>query len=204
MPGRGGDGTVSGWSWISKTNLGIGGSFTFARGASPDRVMEAFGMNPANAFVVSAAQAVRSLPYPDDGETHPPEHPWIRVGTTGEWAFALDESSGGSGGYEEDAARALSAGSEAALLTHVGPLNTFHFYADGAEVTAFEPMRAWDRWGTDPDRFLPYMQAAGLSPDDDTAPRGAVIAVAEMLTLALGIRLDEGTALGPLRTVQRD
>lgn len=204
MTDRTGDSVTPAWDWIEETALAIGGSISFARGASPERVMEAFGMNPANAFVATAAQATRSLPYPDYLETYPAHHPWIRVGTAGEWGFAIDESSGGYGGYEEDAARALSAGTEAVLVTQTASLSYFHYYVDGAEITAFEPLLAWDRFGTDPDRFLPYMRQAGVRLDDDDAVTDPVIAVLDMVTLALGIRLSGDVALGPLLTVQRD
>lgn len=203
MTDRTGDGVTSEWGWIEETGLTLGGSISFARGASPERVMEAFGMNPVNAFVATVAQARESLPYPDYLETYPPDHPWIRVGTAGEWGFAVDESSGGVG-YEEDAARALSAGTEAVLVTRAESLSYFYYYIDGAEITAFEPLFGWARFGTDPDRFLPYMRQAGMRLDDDDAIKDPVIAVLEMVTLALGIRLSRDVALGPLLTVQRD
>jgi hypothetical protein len=209
MRGRIEDDAASGWSWITETALGGGGSYTFARGASPERVMRAFGMNPAKAFLAPDAWEARSLPYPDYQQTYPPEHPWIRVGTTGGWGFALDESSSGFGDYEEEAASALSAGTEAVLLTHTASIDGFSYYADGSEVTAFEPLRAWERWGTDPDRILPYMRQTGLPVDPP--PPGSYpslvnprIAVLEMLTLAFGIRLPREAALGPLLTAQRD
>jgi hypothetical protein len=40
--------------------------------------------------------------------------------------------------------------------------------------------------------------------DDDDAVKDPVIAVLEMVTLALGISLSKDVALGPLLTVQRD
>jgi hypothetical protein len=40
MPDSSEGGAVSGWSWIDETALELGGSFTFARGAPPGRVME--------------------------------------------------------------------------------------------------------------------------------------------------------------------
>jgi hypothetical protein len=208
VAGRFDDDALSGWSWITEAGLAGGGSFTFALGASPERVMRAFGMNPANAFLASSSWEARSLPYPDE-TTYPPEHPWIRVGSTGAWGFALDESSGGFGGYEEEAADDLSAGTEAVLLTHTASIDGFHYYSDGVEVTGFEPLRAWDRWGTVPDRLLAPMQEAGLrvaAPSPGSYPpfRNPVIAVLEMLTLAFGIRLPREVALGPLLTVQRD
>lgn len=134
------------------------------------------------------------------------EHPWIRVGTTGDWGFAIDWSSSGWGGYEEDAARALSVGTDVVWVNFNMSLDGLWYYADGAEVTSFEPLGAWERSGTEPDRFLPAMRQAGLrvdlpEEDDFRNPRAAVL---EMLTLALGIRLPRDVALGSLLTVQRD
>ena len=99
---------------------------------------------------------------------------------------------------------ALSAGTEAVLVTRAEALSYFRYYVDGAEITAFEPLFAWDRDGIDPDRFLPYMRQAGMRLDDDDAIKDPVIAVLEMVTLALGIRLSGDVALGPLLTAQRD
>ena len=90
------------------------------------------------------------------------------------------------------------------LVTQTASLSYFHYYVDGAEITAFEPLLAWDRFGTDPDRFLPSMRQAGVRLDDDDAVTDPVIAVLDMVTLALGIRLSGDVALGPLLTVQRD
>ncbi len=189
---------TSGWDWILETALEIGGTLMFARGASPEQVMEAFGMVPGAAQLLPAdpEDIFESLPYPMD-DTFPPVHPWIRVGKEGEWAFAIDESAGGYGGYEEDAALELSAGTEVAWFSHTQTIDYFHYYVD-----------AWERFGTDPDRFLAQMRQVGL--DVDPPPVGVegpeldpTIALLEMLTLALGIRLPEEVALGPLLTVQR-
>jgi hypothetical protein len=48
------------------------------------------------------------------------------------------------------------------------------------------------------------MRQAGVRLDDDDAIKDPVIAVLDMVTLALGIRLSGDVALGPLLTVQRD
>lgn len=197
---------TSEWDWFRETSLPMGGCLMFARGAAPERVMAAFAMNPANARLVPASQAEESLRYDDWLETNPPEHPWIRVGTSGDWGFAIDWSCCGWGGYEEDAARELSAGADVAWVNFNMSLDYFHYFADGAEVTSFEPLGAWDRFGTEPDRFLTAMRQAGLRVDlpedhDFRNPRAAVL---QMLTLALGIQLPRDVALGPLLTVQRD
>lgn len=52
------------------------------------------------------------------------------MGKAGEWAFAVDESSGGYGGYEEDAARELSASTEVVLLTY-SEIANFYYYVNG-------------------------------------------------------------------------
>ena len=56
---------------VRETALDIGGSFTFARGASPGQIMAAFGMNPAKARLVQASGAAQALPDPDRLRTDP-------------------------------------------------------------------------------------------------------------------------------------
>src|ERR1700750_1600016 len=49
------------WDWVAETALDIGGSFTFARDASPEQIMTAFGMNPAKARLVPASDVAQAL-----------------------------------------------------------------------------------------------------------------------------------------------
>jgi Family of unknown function (DUF6461) len=192
------------WDWVAETALDIGGSFIFARGASPEQIMRAFGMNPAKARLVSASDFAQALHDPDWLRTEPPEHPWIRVGVAGEWGFALDESMAGSGGYEHDAVAALAAGTEVVLFTHTQTIDDFLYCADGIMVTSFEPGML-DRYGSEPDRFVEQMRQVGLPAgiDDDHAA-DSMIALLQMLTVALGIWVPRDLALGPLLTVQRE
>jgi hypothetical protein len=192
------------WDWVEETALDIGGTFTFARGASPEQVMTAFGMNPAKARLVPASDVAQALHDPDWLQTYPPEHPWIRVGVAGEWGFALDESSAGSGGYEHDAVGALAAGTEVVLFTHTQTIDDFAYWADGTLLTMFEP-GGLDRYGTEPDRFVEQMRQVGLPTTigDDRAV-DPMIALLQMLTIALGIWVPRDLALGPLLTVQRE
>jgi uncharacterized protein DUF6461 len=194
------------WDWVRETNLHIGGSFVFTHGAPPDRIMTAFGMSPVKARLVPASAVDEALHDHDWLRTHPPEHPWIRVGEAGEWGFAIDESSGGYGGYEDGAALELSAGTEAALFTHTQTIDYFHYYVDSTEVTAFEPLRGWERFGTEPDRFAEQMRQVGLRTeiDDHDDVTDPVTGLLEMLTVALGIWVPRDVALGPLLTVQRE
>jgi hypothetical protein len=191
------------WDWVNET-FDIGGSFILARGASPEQMMTAFGMNPARARLVPASDAAQALHDPDWLRTEPPEHPWIRVGVAGEWGFAVDVSTAGSGGYEEDAVTALAASAEVVLFTHTQTIDNFRYYADGALVSMFEPGML-DRYGSEPDRFVEQMRQVGLPTDigDDRAA-DYTIALFQMLTIALGIRVPRDLALGPLLTVQRE
>jgi hypothetical protein len=194
------------WDWVRQTALDIGGSFVFAHGAPPERVMTAFGMNPIKARLVPVSDVGEALHDPGWRRTHPPEHPWIRVGVAGEWGFAIDESSSGYGGYEDGAARELSEGTQAVLFTHTQTIDYFHYYVDGTEVTAFEPLGAWERFGTEPDRFAVQMRQVGLRTDidDDDDVADPVTGLLDMLTVALGIWVSRDVALGSLLTVQRD
>ena len=85
-------------------------------------------------------------------------------------------------------------------------------------MTSFDPLRAWDRSGRDPDRFLSEMRQAGLETEAPAPPppgtrrdlsalrrdyRDPVTSALGVLTLALGIRVPEQAATGPLLTVQR-
>jgi hypothetical protein len=167
-------------------------------------MMTAFGMNPARARLVPASDAAQALHDPDWLRTEPPEHPWIRVGVAGEWGFALDVSTAGYGGYEEDAVAALAASAEVVLFTDTQTIDDFRYYADGALVTMFEPGML-DRYGSEPDRFVELMRQVGLPTHigDDRAA-DPTIALFRMLTAALGIRVPRDLALGPLLTVQRE
>jgi len=101
------DGLRLDWDWVGETAWEVGGSLMFARGATPEQVMEAFGMVPAEARLLVLSDVQAALLYEVFDDAYQVIHPWIRVGTTGEWAFAIDESSAGWGGYEEQAAREL-------------------------------------------------------------------------------------------------
>ncbi len=187
------------WDWIPEEYQdGVG--LIFVRGATPERLIEALGTDPATALTLTAEVAYQT-----------PNYPWVRVGQAGEWAFAINYSLLDL----EGPALELSAGSEVARF-EIGPnLDYFYFYADGVEVTSFEPLMAYDRGGTEPDRFLASMRQAGLDVDrppdvdDDDAPIIELgwdprIALLDMLTLALGIKVPREVGLGPLPTFQPD
>lgn len=183
---------VSEWAWIDE-DYPIAFTLMFVRAVTPERLIEAFGADPAAAELLTKEATELTLGYP-----------WVRVGRAGEWAFAFDNSSADV--YERGRiARELSAGTDLALLDSGPNMDYFYYFADGTEVTSFEPLLAHDRGGSDPDRFVPQMREAGLPVDrsrDRAGPqRSPRIAVLEMVTLALGIRLPREVATGPLLTV---
>jgi hypothetical protein len=197
------------WEWTQEGDREILGALTFVRGATPERVIEAYGMDPAAARMLPESRVDEVVRLPVwDVRTSEAIHPWIRAGRSGEWAFGIDDGSAMPVTDLDGPARELSRGTEVAFFTwNEKPVDYFCYLADGVGVTTFEPlMSAW-RYGSDPDRFVPWMRQVGLDVDPPAGnadltgdPR---IQLLEMLTVALGIRLPREVALGPLLTVQR-
>lgn len=193
------------WTWLQdwlEEEYPDGGiRLTFVRGVTPERVIEAFGADPAAARLLSAEVTEESL-----------GHPWVRVGQTGGWVFSLDNwyelRTCDEFGDIVTQFKELSEGTELALLQSTMSSELFYYVRDGALVTSFEPMLSAWRSGSDPDRFVPQMRLVGLDvdppsdDDDNELGRDEATAVLEMLTLALGIRLSREVAMGPLLTVQ--
>ncbi len=149
-------GQASEWNWILDGDLEIGGTLIFARGKAPEDVIRTFGMDPAAARLLPAGQAGKVLRLPVLDDRLHVIHPWIRTGQTGQWAFAIDEGAAGYGGYEEDAARALSAGTEVAWFYWTQTVDYFHYLVDGVVVTAFGPLLTVQRG--------PQAPEAGIEP----------------------------------------
>jgi hypothetical protein len=80
---------------------------------TPERVIEGFGMDPGSARLVDGDLVEAALGYPVYGDGIEPACPYIRVGQTGEWAFAIKGLSWEGVG---DAGLRLSAGTEAAVV----------------------------------------------------------------------------------------
>jgi Family of unknown function (DUF6461) len=188
-----------GWAWLRRGRRQIQGCVTFVRGATPERMLEEFGMAPVTARFMSLKRARELF-----GETEPA---WVRIGRSREWAFAIEEIS--LAGAFEGVADRLSAGTEAAVLFWTAkPTCGVRYLADGDLVTALEPGRPSDRAGSDPDRFLAQMRQAGFEFDGSKKrlawPRrfDPVIAAAYTLTLALGIDVAPDLVRAPLLTAR--
>lgn len=220
--GLGGTGLDGGqWDWVSRYQ--VGGCLMFTRGVSAGRMMSALGMDPGLAMMLPAERAEEACPLPVHDEKLKPLHPWVRVGKVGEWAFAIDETLGICF-WDQDVERRLSAGTEAVVVHWTAkPTYNVRYLVDGGVVTSFDPGMAWDRAGSEPDKFLREMREAGLRterPEPHPAltreeyiaqrrqrlqgpRRDPLVAALEMLTLALGIQLPQDVVRGSLLTVQR-
>jgi hypothetical protein len=201
---------ASEWDWVFDGAMSAAGSLMFIRGVSPERVMDAYAVNPAPARVLPATQAIEALRHPVTDRKGRVIYPWIRAGRAGDWAFAIDETWPGCADDEAAIGTELSAGTELAWCSWADGQGSFSYVVDGHSITWFDPWEAWKRFGRKPDFFLASMQQAGLQVDPPrrkappSPPRDPWIALLEMLTTTLGIRLSRQVALGPLLTAQRD
>jgi hypothetical protein len=217
--GSGNAGPVGGqWDWVREYEAS--GCLMFARGVSAEHMMSSFGMDPGLAMMLPAEQAAEACPLPVYDEKFQPIHPWVRAGKVGEWAFAIDETLILFWDRNVD----LSAGTEAVFVHWTAkPTYGVTYVIDGGVVTQFDPGMAWDRAGSEPDKFLREMREAGLR-TERPEPRPALTreeyiaqrrqmlrgprrdpidAALEVMTLALDIRLPQDVVRGPLLTVQR-
>jgi hypothetical protein len=181
------------WDWLEGSALRLGCALIFARDVTHDQVFEAFDLDPSSARMEEWVYDV--------------DHRKVRVGRLGAWAFAIDEwmESLELALRGKSVVSRLSAGTEAvAVWWTPKPNENFEYWADGTLVTSFEPYRACDRYGSEPDRFLREMRHVGMVTEyDDGAegPEDDLIAALDLAAAALGIRLPEQVAMGQLATV---
>jgi Family of unknown function (DUF6461) len=207
------------WGWVRRGGREAGGCLIFVRAASPEQVIEAFGMDPGQAQMLPEARAGQALPLPVYDAEAKTVCPWVRAGRSGSWTFAISDSGLDIVRYHDDAGLRLSAGTEAVVVLWTAkPTYDVRYLVDRDVMTAFEPLRAWHRSGREPDRFLREMREAGLETEAPAPPppgtrrdlsvprrdyRDPLTAALDMLTLALAIRVPEEVASGPLLTIQR-
>ena len=221
QPGNGG------WAWLRRER-GILGCLVFVRCITPERMIEGYEMDPSAAQMLPRDRAREAVLYPISGEDGYTVNPWIRAGKFGDWAFAVSDTGLDLAGYHQEAARRLSAGTESAVVIWTPNIDSLDYYADAAFTLTFDLIMPWHRAGGDPDRFVTEMRQVGLQTEADTSEEARarvleererlwaarregreievfdpLVATLEMLTLALGIRLPEEVARGPLLTVQR-
>jgi hypothetical protein len=142
-------------------------SVVFARGISPEELAVRMGADPGGATEPITDAEVGRLGITEyrsaaDGDGV------VRVGTSGDWAFALEygDSTGG-----DLLARMSRDGVE--IVRYVPPQEhppaDFSYARDGVFVSGYGLTEEVWRWGEEPDLLLPDLVAAGvLSPDGKT------------------------------------
>lgn len=206
------------WDWLARDRRPSCGSLIFTREVTPERLIEACGLDAGPARLVPEDRLDDELPFPVWDQNTGFTCPYIRAGRAGEWAFAIDEwmltlhreVQGGKVWQH------LSAGTEVVIVSWTEKSSErLEYWADGRWVTCFEPDMAWDRGGSEPDRFLMEMRRVGLEtePGADFSALSAaeqerildfdtLVAALDMVTLVFGIRLPEEVLHGPLLTAQ--
>jgi hypothetical protein len=181
------------WGWLRQSALDAGCALVFARDITQDEMFWGFDLDPSSARVENWVF-----------------DPWlrrVRVGRACGWTFAIDESmvSLDLALRARNVGGRLSPGTEAVVLSWTPkPTEDFEYWADGVLVTSFEPYRASDRFGSEPDRFLDEMRLVGLvagADDEEDDLESDLVAALNLATFALGIWLPEQVAMGPLATV---
>jgi hypothetical protein len=198
------------WDWVSDPEFELEFCLILARGATPDRIIEAFGLDATVARFLPESRAAEAPSCAVPGADINLAQPWLRAGQAGDWGFAIDQSALSADQYDE-VARDRSRASEVVEIFRAMELSGVEYLVDGAVVTSFEPGAEWDRAGSRPDQFLREMRAAGLATERPGAPgtgggaeeRDPLVPALGMLTRALGIRLPGHVVRGPLLTVQR-
>jgi hypothetical protein len=168
---------------------------TFVYGMAVAELIHKFGMSTETAEELTPEEASTELV----GET---EWPWMRVGEFNDWAFAIED------GHAEGLRLGgeLSDNTQALVVLYVSEKALGHvaYYVDAELVTSFEPMFAHRRTGSDPDRFVDEMRAAGLPMEPDQEPDvDPDLAALRAFEMALGIGLPDEAAHGRLLTAER-
>ena len=180
------------WDWLEESGLRLSCVLIFARDITQNQMFEAFDLDPSSARM--------------EEWVFDPYRPRVRVGQVGVWTFAIDEpmESLNLGMRGKNVGQRLSAGTEVVMVSSTAkPTEDFEYWADGNWVTTFEPYRAFDRSGAEPDRFLREMRQVGMVTEANDAAEGPeddLSAALDLVTLALGIRLPQEIAMGPLAT----
>lgn len=196
-----GDG--DGWDWVSWGGMEECGCLIFARHASPEQMIAAFGLDPGTAWLGTPGAAPGAItPSASSGKDEDAVGPAIYAGKSGEWAFVIDESvlSTKLAVKGHRVPLHLPVGTETAVVTWTPTISSAEYWADGEKRAEF------DSDLEDPELFLGQAGLnveAGEAADFEAPETGTHLSVLRMLTAALGIRVPEETATGPLLCCRR-
>ncbi|MET8387878.1 DUF6461 domain-containing protein [Streptosporangium canum] len=141
-------------AWLAKGyELGDVWCLTFVWGLDEPEALRRIG---------AAEKSIRPLTYKElNDEGLFPDT--VLAGRLGGWTVLIEIN--GWQAIERDALRALSTATEVvSVLRHDHATHNFVYARDGKTVTSFNPMvPAW-RYGSDPDRLVDAMRAAGFDP----------------------------------------
>jgi hypothetical protein len=189
------------WEWVLRGGMAECGCLIFARHASPEQMIAAFGLDPGTARLLPSERAGEVIGYPVSGYGKAEvTAPVVCAGRSGEWAFAIDEFilSRELAVKGHHVPLHLPAGTETAVVTWTPAISTVEYWADGQQRASF------DLDLDDPELFLGQ---AGLDVEIagqvDFRTPGALVAALRMLTLALGVLVPAEAAAGPLLCCQR-
>jgi hypothetical protein len=164
------------------------------RGRTPDEVIEAYGGEVGDA---APATLDRAWDLGQHGDRV------LFVGPVGDQVLAVEDN--GWQGSRPEVLRELS-GDQAAALSVFWNVNADSQVAlavDGKLVTHFEVLSPEQRWGSDPDRLLPQLRAAGFRTDgdgDEVDDDGTARALSVMAALT-GVAVTREVLAGPFRAV---
>ncbi|MBE1486889.1 DUF6461 domain-containing protein [Plantactinospora soyae] len=171
-------------------------TLTFVHRITQAELFRRFGVDPARSVSRTRRQLLELERTWTEGY-----RPALRVGYAGDWAFAVEEFH--SEGGRPERLRRLSAGTWAAALHYAAGHLRLTVVADGTVVFGYDNHRPESPTGTEPDRFLPMLRAAGLAPPDhDRNPDLDVPALLDVLRAEWGIVLDGRMLAGALPAAQ--
>lgn len=78
------------WGWVGRRLGEEGGCLTFVHGVGVEHLLTAYGMDIAAATMVTLDQALGGYPERQVGGE---PVPWVRVGVSGDWTFAVETDS---------------------------------------------------------------------------------------------------------------
>lgn len=164
---------------------------TFIYGSDVDSALRAFGAEPAATASASTGSEVSSAP----------EMPTLRIGTAGNWIFALEEHPVPQGTRPE-VLRRISAETEAVTIFHEIAKGNHEFAhaRDGEVITAVTTSVPPQWHGTQPDRLKAVAEELGLQNDTGTGFTDIEVLLA-LSEGVFGLSLDEETLERPWPSV---
>ena len=179
--------------------LGEGWCVTLVRGREPDDVLTAMGAAPGSIEPAT----FEDVPFGATDRELVLAREWPGKG----WTFAVEcDAPSGFLGWRRELLADLSArGGFAGTALYLPNVQEVCAAADGQVVAVAEPLHAYRRSGTDPDRFAARMREVGFRVDDEgdlseverDLPLGALTTL--LLEVVTGVALDASALEGPWR-----